>query len=785
MSMNESTLSETNTLVAIQYNLLELVQKELINYKKDSVKVKNRAYYFRRLQNLHKHYNEFHENHRRLLGFAKAEENEYFKMDTANTFQEEHLAAFSNIQDDFDKAFPPPDPNIVPNTQNQGVTPPIGLDTQFDVHLPKLNINTFTGNYSDWPSFHDSFKTSIHLNAKISSSKKFQYLKGFLAGEAAKLIESIVISEQNYKIAWELLVERYENKRVLFTHHMNVFSSQSPIKNENASEIQQLTSVSRSCMRAIEQLDVVVGEEIFVYHILQKLPAETKIYCLQSFPLKEIPKWEHLESAINSQMHALETIAMKSPSSKSNSNSPANKNDHQALSKPSKACHVTTQSERRRDVCALCSQQHVIRKCSEFIKSSTSDRRNHANQLKLCFNCLGKSHTKLRCPSKTNCQLCGARHHTLLHVPKSPSNDESQNSSNRIESNTQCSNTILNVCASKPLLGQKQILLATAIIKIRSKTGQSIPLRALVDQGSQATLITESAVQRLGLLRIPIRANICGVGANQSETCKYSVTLDISSCNDPNYSSSADAYVLISLTNKLPSHHIQSGEWHHINSLTLADPYYTQPGHVDVLIGADVYANIILPGLIKGNSNEPIAQNTVFGWILSGIVDQSEIRPSVHITSLHSQLEIESLVEKFWEIEEFPAEKSASFEDQWFIDLFQKSLVRKSNGRYIARLPFKSHFDPSATLGSSYQKALNQFHALERRFHRNPQLYEQYSAIINEYIQLGEMIPFEKSENKCKISNDNGISYACCFLPHHPVIKESSSTSSHRCQCIS
>lgn len=131
------------------------------------------------------------------------------------------------------------------------------------------------------------------------------------------------------------------------------------------------------------------------------------------------------------------------------------------------------------------------------------------------------------------------------------------------------------------------------------------------------------------------------------------------------YEMSTDAFVLRSLTNTLPSRHIRSNKWHHINSLQLADPHFVQPNHIDVLTGADVYADIILSGLIKGNPGEPIAQNTVFGWILSGIVDQSSVPAvNINVASFHSHIEIESLIERFREIEEFPSEKSMSSEDQ-------------------------------------------------------------------------------------------------------------------------
>ncbi|VVC87768.1 unnamed protein product [Leptidea sinapis] len=45
------------------------------------------------------------------------------------------------------------------------------------------------------------------------------------------------------------------------------------------------------------------------------------------------------------------------------------------------------------------------------------------------------------------------------------------------------------------------VLLATAVIKVQTSKGSYIYLRVLLDQGSQASLITENAAQRLGLPR--------------------------------------------------------------------------------------------------------------------------------------------------------------------------------------------------------------------------------------------------------------------------------------------
>ena len=44
------------------------------------------------------------------------------------------------------------------------------------------------------------------------------------------------------------------------------------------------------------------------------------------------------------------------------------------------------------------------------------------------------------------------------------------------------------------------------------------------------------------------------------------------------------------------------------------------PNEIDVLLGGDVIADILQEGFKPGISGTPIAQNTIFGWTLSGAI---------------------------------------------------------------------------------------------------------------------------------------------------------------------
>ncbi|KAF9791754.1 hypothetical protein SFRURICE_020153, partial [Spodoptera frugiperda] len=87
-----------------------------------------------------------------------------------------------------------------------------------------------------------------------------------------------------------------------------------------------------------------------------------------------------------------------------------------------------------------------------------------------------------------------------------------------------------------------QVLLATALIKAESKTGQFMTVRALLDQGSQACFITEATVQLLRLKKSLVSGVITCLGNNSSTTAKYMVTLTIKSKTDDSFQLKINAY---------------------------------------------------------------------------------------------------------------------------------------------------------------------------------------------------------------------------------------------------
>lgn len=417
----------------------------------------------------------------------------------------------------------------------------------------------------------------------------------------------------------------------------------------------------------------------------------------------------------------------------------------------------------------MCNGQHALYQSKQFTKQTSDERSQFVQKRGLCFNCLSPTHPVRSCHQTTCCRRCGRRHHSLLHIEKKENQGitkeeigESQPHTSSREETSIVSNFSKNSSPS-------EVLLATALVKAKSVNGSLHVIRALIDQGLQASFVTEDIVQTLGLKRAPVNGLVSGVGDGHMRV-KYAVILRIESRHHPGNSISVYAYVLSNLTTMLPSK-VHSPDWLELEKLPLADPEFTSPSKIDVLLGAEVYGEILRSGLIKSQSRCLIAQNTALGWIISGKVSPSSTS-ATRVISLHTQLREDDLLKQFWELEKEPEcnKKMLTEEEMRCEEIFNLTTTRGQDGRFIVRLPFKSD-DPECQYGETFQISQHRFMSLEKRLIRKPTLQEEYVRVIKEYEDLDHMK---------LVPEDNINKFGSVYLPHHPVIREDKDTTKLR-----
>ena len=111
--------------------------------------------------------------------------------------------------------------------------------------------------------------------------------------------------------------------------------------------------------------------------------------------------------------------------------------------------------------------------------------------------------------SNSHCCCASTSYGCSNHVISSSSNSKSK-------SNEECHNAT-SMCA---LGNNKYVVLVTAIVQLKEKSGKYYPARALLDSGSQVNLISEDICQKLRLNKENGDLNIVGVGNNSKKITK-------------------------------------------------------------------------------------------------------------------------------------------------------------------------------------------------------------------------------------------------------------------------
>ncbi|KAJ8960221.1 hypothetical protein NQ318_003945 [Aromia moschata] len=462
----------------------------------------------------------------------------------------------------------------------------------------------------------------------------------------------------------------------------------------------------------------------------QKLDSKTRRYFEAEIRnLKgEIPAFDTLNTFVESQCHVL--AAEHSTSLKSNTYT--SKNNNTFTSRPKLVSSLVANTSKQK--CLVCEKDHIIYRCPVLKAKSPADRFKVVKEKRLCINCL-RPHQVKNCSSTSTCRTCHKNHHTLLHF------DRFSGSSGAINETSDSGNTapaeivVPTVNALASSLSRQVALLSTALVDVHDSQGHPHTLRVLIDNGSEASFITVKAARNLNLKRQHDKIQIQGIGANSSIFSSGSIHCKISPHGSCQPAIHLEAHIIPHVASVIPSQSLQFYSWDHINNLKLADPNFYISRHVDLLLGADVYAQLIRPGLVLAPSPRcPSAFNTIFGWVLSGSVQPEQTNERV-INSFHVKImedcpenDLESTMRQFWQVEEVPM-ISTSPDDELCEKLYVEGYSKLPSGRFVVPLPFR---DSKPVFPESKDIAIRRFFALEHRLKKDPVLKQSYVDFMHD-----------------------------------------------------
>ncbi len=556
------------------------------------------------------------------------------------------LRAFSQLRG-IKMGFPPPAQPATP-----APTPCSSQTAQ--IRLPQIDLPNFSGDIQDWVSFRDTFETAVSNSTTLSKSQKLTYLKSCLSGEAARHVKSLVICDANFDIAWTALTDRYHNDRELLfcilkrlLHQPN--SSSSPVSLRN------LVDVTKECLRSLEVLTIPVihWDAIIVFILFQKLDSPSRELWEQYIRGTAIPKLSEMFEFLEQRARAIAAGSISSHRPHQPSHHSSHQPVHQQQQRssfPRVSAHNTQPSNK----CPLgCNINHALFSCLKFNGMSAADRLKTVDDLNVCKNCLSPTHAADKCRSSYTCKFCKKPHISLVHQePSRSSSSTSEPSTSQFQQHTPTSFHAEHLPFAAVELPKS--IRPTAIVKIANPTNLNVPARCFLDSGSTNSFITMSLVRSLGLQSNMRPYNVPLKGFQDTDLSHTKGIIDVRI--RPHFSSeevfNVTALVVQKICNDIPSETFRPDSWPHLTTLQLADPKWYYPAPVDILLGSDVFWEILLSQKLSGPAHDepgmPKAFNSHLGWLVAGEVLGSKKRKVVckHVMVNHSHHSIQPLPEK-------------------------------------------------------------------------------------------------------------------------------------------
>ena len=611
--------------------------------------------------------------------------------------------------------------------------------------LPKLDLKPFDGNLMEWTSFRDMFHSSIHLNSSVPKVQKLVYLKSLLQGEAARLIQSIVLSEANYDTAWKLLHDRYQNdKEILFAVLRKFFSLPSSASSSHNMRI--LIDSTKECIRSMEILNLKPEkptEAIILYVLVEKLDLNSRQLWEQNLQGTSIPSLQVLFEFLEQRARALAASDLTHSKSK----------PYRVEDNPKKRVQVFHGQSSSNCKCCLGDYHHLY-KCSKFLGLGVSSRYEYLKKQNCCFNCLADGHSTKGCTSKFRCKQCKQPHHTLLHTTPSQERPNDHVTSSQ---------------AMTKKTSPTQGLLVTAVTQVKGKDGNLHLCRSFLDSGSTSNFISESFLNQLGLKRRQSNVEVIGLAATNVGTARGLVNLTIYPHFDQSVSYAIEALVISKVTQNLPEVRQHPANYPHLKNLKLADPNWHLPAPVDILLGSEIFWDIMGSNKIKGRDGAPVGVESTLGWLVTGSVKSPT---NLHKVEVHlcSEISLENQLKQFWELETIESKKLLNPNETQCEAHFNSTYQRNENGAFVVSLPFKAS---GCDLGPSRALATRRLLSLEKRLAQNPAHKEEYVKFMREYQTLGHM-------TKVTQLSHGDQSEEPVFIPHHFVLKDESTTTKLR-----
>ena len=436
-----------------------------------------------------------------------------------------------------------------------------------------------------------------------------------------------------------------------------------------------------------------------------------------------------------------------------------------------------------REFCKLCDQsRHRFVDCAVFLKYTPQQRTEAMRKLGRCFTCLAPMHRASQdCRYRRPCASCNYSHHSMLACVQ-------RNSPiNQVKTVNSPSTPTLNASADEfqpPTSNVRTVSRSennlkyspSIIIEILDNNGKWRKAVALLDSGSDVTLIKRDTVQKLHLTsnRKPFIFKFGTAGGGSYSENSATLSLWVRRQNQPSSRFNITAIELEKPAHNIPEFNEQLFEdCAYLKSIEDFVP--NRETSIDIVIGFN-YANLIkASGYLQHPLNpddNPTGVDTPLGWYIYGPKNQNTLNAD-ELSYVH-HVYVEQNAEYFQSLYESdvcgvkPTRICACSDkevlESHFLKHVRDTIRQTKEGRVEVSLPWKKGFPKC--LQFNRDAALAKLTSLERRLNKSglTECYsEEMKLILDEYAE-----PVPQSD----VSNKKGW-----YINHFPVMRPGKSTS--------
>nr|XP_054592608.1 uncharacterized protein LOC107395320 [Nothobranchius furzeri]XP_054592609.1 uncharacterized protein LOC107395320 [Nothobranchius furzeri] len=663
--------------------------------------------------------------------------------------------------------------------------------------IPKPRLVVFrTGRESDFALLKKGLDSTLGPHSHLGEDYKFQVLLDHLEYPSALQVAKRYIHDRTpYTSAMRALEQRYGQPRQLVQSELSTILNCPPIRTGDSQAIEDLSLSVSSLVGLLSTMDEVAASELHcgshVDRLLTKLPLNYRDsfieYCItrgiirtgssRTYNMYDFSEWLERKS----QVLQLSRQASHMPSDrprpeknllkalagpKSHSKSASiyyGPNPAQAKLRPgggSTAPNPTVQPKKRqkfKPYCPYCEgTEHYLNGCDGFKGLDLKAMATWITEKAKCWRC-GRKHSPEQCTLKKPCSTCGDQHLSVLH--------------DLVEAKKRDPN-ILTVSTSMVYLDYSshsgRVMLKVVPIQLHHG-GKSLDTFAVLDDGSEKTVVLPAAVESLGLEQEEATLALRTIRRDVIQMKGGFVSFQVSPRAKPKvrykvtHAFTADQLSLA--TQSCPAEQLKK-KYIHLQKVQIKGFNQVQPL---VLLGSD-NAHLITPvrPVLRGSSKGPVAVCTKLGWAIQGPASSmptSEGELQCLNMCLSPAEALHQDVKRLWQLDVPPyrteKEVTRSKEDREAVAMLETKTLRvpvDGVERYATPLLRRRDF-PRLCVSPEAVKGL--LRSTERKLAKNPDLTHTYNQEIHRLVESGYVAKLSPDE-----THSSSESW---YVPHHIV----------------